>query len=375
MTKRIKNDKVISKRQGERKTLNKDTKNKISICLTLLNKYKVYFILSFILILTVIGITFGINKNSYNTKIVSIDNYTYNKSDYMIYIYSAKYNYYKDKVNDITSEDLNVMYDDENKMTMRDYLKEVAISDIKTASAIKSIASKNNIELTNKDRKELDKEKKSFIKSLGGMKEYRKFLKKNNTTDKSYDKMSETDKLYKRIIKKLYSNGKINDLTEEEKNDALSSYKDNYMKIKQIVLTIVDLNTGKNLNSTTINQKEALAKNIVSEARSGANFDDLIKKYSEANDEDDNNYELYYKNGELLSELEDKIKKLSPGEVSEPIKTKYAYHIIRKLELDDKKLNSYYDDLREEKCIKDIKDALKDLKITYYGAYEKIKIK
>ena len=31
MAKRIKNDKVISKRQGERKTLNKDTKNKISI--------------------------------------------------------------------------------------------------------------------------------------------------------------------------------------------------------------------------------------------------------------------------------------------------------------------------------------------------------
>ena len=39
------------------------------------------------------------------------------------------------------------------------------------------------------------------------------------------------------------------------------------------------------------------------------------------------------------------------------------------------KLNDYYDDLREEKCINDIKTAIKDLKIIYHGAYEKIKIK
>ena len=51
------------------------------------------------------------------------------------------------------------------------------------------------------------------------------------------------------------------------------------------------------------------------------------------------------------------------------------YHIILRLELDDSKLNNYYDDLREEKCINDIKITLKDLKITYHDAYEKIKNK
>ena len=293
----------------------------------------------------------------------------------MIYIYSAKYNYYKDKVNEITSDDLSVMYDDESKMTVRDYLKEVAISDIKTASAIKNIANQNNIDLTDEDKKELDKEKESFIKSLGGKKEYKKFLKENGTTDKSYDKMSETDKLYKRIIKKLYSENKRNDLTEEEKNNANETYKDNYIKLKQIILTTVDLNTGKSLNDTTINQKEKLANGIVEEAKNGTNFDDLIKKYSEAYDENQTDFELYYKKGELLSELESEVLKLSPGEVSKPIKTKYAYHIVLRLELDDKKLNDYYDDLREEKCANDIKESINDLKIIYHGAYEKIKIK
>lgn len=375
MAKRIKEDKVISKKTiGERKVLAQNDK-KFSIYLTLLNKYKVYFILSIILILALVATIFGINSYKNNIKVISIDDDNYTKSDYMIYLYSAKYNYYGNKVNDIKSSDLDVMYDDESKITVRDYLNEVAVGDIKTASAIKTIARKNNIELSSDDEKELSDDKDAFIKKLGGKKEYKKFLHQNNTTDEAYDKMSATDKLYRKIIKKLYSEGKMNDLTQEEKNNANSTYKDNYIKLKQIVLTTIDLQTGNNLSSTTINQKETLANSIVNEAKSGVSFDSLIKKYSEAVDDNDTNYELYYKKGELLSELESEVLKLSPGEVSNPIKTKYAYHIILRLELDDSKLNNYYDDLREEKCINDIKITLKDLKITYHDAYEKIKNK
>lgn len=375
MAKRIKEDKVISKKTiGERKVLAQNDK-KFSIYLTKLNKYKVYFILSIILILAFVATMFGINSYKNNIKVISIDDDNYTKSDYMIYLYSAKYNYYGNKVNDIKSSDLDVMYDDESKITVRDYLNEVAVGDIKTASAIKTIARKNNIELSSDDENELNHDKDAFIKKLGGKKEYKKFLHQNNTTDEAYDKMSATDKLYRKIIKKLYSEGKMNDLTQDEKNNANSTYKDNYIKLKQIVLTTIDLQTGNNLSSTTINQKEALANSIVNEAKSGVSFDSLIKKYSEAVDDNDTNYELYYKKGELLNELESEVLKLSPGEVSNPIKTKYAYHIILRLELDDSKLNNYYDDLREEKCINDIKITLKDLKITYHDAYEKIKNK
>lgn len=375
MAKRIKANKVISKKiEGDKEKLIKDTEKTHNICLTKLNKYKVYFILLLVLIILITSIIFIFNKNKYNKKIVTVDNYTYTTSDYMIYIYSAKYNYYKDKVNEITSDDLNTMYDDDAKMTVRDYLKEVAISDIKTASAIKKIADQNNIELTDEDNLELVKEKESFIKSLGGKKEYKKFLRKNNTTETSYDKMSKTDKLYKKIIKKLYGENKINDLTDEEKENAKITYTDNYIKLKQIILTTVDLNTGKSLNDTTINQKKKLAASIVEEGNSGINFDDLIKKYSEAYEENQTDFELYYKKGELLSELENEVLKLSPDEISKPIKTKYAYHIVKRLELDDKKLNDYYEDLREEKCANDIKKTLDDLKIIYNGAYEKIKI-
>ena len=84
---------------------------------------------------------------------------------------------------------------------------------------------------------------------------------------------------------------------------------------------------------------------------------------------------MYYKTGELLKELESSVLELKPGEVSKVIKTNYAYHIIQKQVLDDKKLNDYYDDLREEKCIDELKENLDKLQIIYHDAYENIKIK
>ena len=77
----------------------------------------------------------------------------------------------------------------------------------------------------------------------------------------------------------------------------------------------------------------------------------------------------------MLSDLEKVLENLKPGEISKPIKTKYAYHIIQKIELDDSKLNDYYDDLREEKCINDLKEYIDNLKIVYHEAYEKIEVK
>ena len=186
--------------------------------------------------------------------------------------------------------------------------------------------------------------------------------------------MSESDKLYKKLLSNLYGKDKLKDLTEEEINDANESYSSNYVKIKQIILATIDVNTGKSLSVTAVNQKEALAKTIIADTKT-INFDDLIKKYSEDAEGKEAPYDIYYKKGELLSELEDVAFSLEVGQISKPIQTKYAIHIIQKQELDNAKLEEYYDDLREEKCIEDIKEYLDNLKIVYHDAYDKIKIK
>ena len=63
----------------------------------------------------------------------------------MIYLYSAKYNYFKKE--DITEDDLKVVIDNDSNMTVKEYLKETALSDLKTSSAIRKMADDNNIVL------------------------------------------------------------------------------------------------------------------------------------------------------------------------------------------------------------------------------------
>ena len=373
MNKKTKDGEVISKNIKGKKTKKSKKGSKFEFISFIKKHFKLVigFVIGIIILLLIL---LGI-KNSSNAKVLTINGNVFTKSDFMIYLYSAKYNYFGSNLDNITEDDLNVVISEDEDMTVREYLKKIAISDIKTASAIKEIANDNNIQLTDKDYLELEEEKNSFISELGGKKEFKKFLKSNNTTEESFDKMSESDKLYKKLLTNLYGEDKLKDLTEEEINDANESYGSNYVKIKQIILTTIDIDTGKSLSVTTINQKETLATTIINEVKNGTDFDELIKKYSEDALDKEPPYDVYYKKGELLSELEDEAFKLEVGEVSEPIQTKYAIHIIQKQELDNSKLNDYYDDLREEKSIEDIKEYLDELKVVYHDAYEKIKIK
>ena len=374
MNKETKKVKVISKNTKGGKTTKTKKGNKFG---TLVNFFKNHLklVIGFALGLVVLLIILFSCKNaSVNAKVVTINGNVFTKSDYMIYLYSAKYNYFGGSLDNITDDDLNVVISDEEDITVREYLKEVAMSDIKTAAAVRKLASDNNIELTEKDYEDLKNEKDSFISELGGKKEFNKFLKSNNTTEESFDKMSESDKLYKKLLSNLYGKDKLKDLKEEEIEDANESYSSNYVKIKQIILATIDVNTGKSLSVTAVNQKEALVKTIIADTKT-ISFDDLIKKYSEDAEDKEAPYDIYYKKGELLSELEDVAFNLKVGEISKPIQTKYAIHIIQKQELDNAKLEEYYDYLREEKCIEDIKEYLDNLKVVYHDAYDKIKIK
>ena len=51
----------------------------------------------------------------------------------------------------------------------------------------------------------------------------------------------------------------------------------------------------------------------------------------------------------------------------------YAFHIVKRLELDDSKLENYYDIVRNNKLVDDIQDMIEDYKIFYENSYKKIK--
>lgn len=332
------------------------------------NKLFAFSILAFtILVVTILPLT----KNNI---VLTIDGVNYTKDDYMIYLYSVKYNYFGKDNTSIPEATLNAKVNDSTDITIKEYLKEKTTNELKTAAVIKNIAKENNIKLTKKARKELKEEKEDYIKSLGGKSKFKKLLRDNHTTEKAYDNMATTDKLYELVLSSLYGNGKLNDLTLEEKETFKNEYYTSYKKIKQIILATIDTKTNQSLNTTLINQKKALAETIRIEAENGVDFDELIQKYSEDAIGKKPPFDVYYKDGELLSELDEAVDSLKPGDISNVIKTKYAFHIIEKQKLDEEKLEEFYDDKREEKLLKYVSENLENLSIIYQNNYDKLKI-
>jgi peptidyl-prolyl cis-trans isomerase D len=86
---------------------------------------------------------------------------------------------------------------------------------------------------------------------------------------------------------------------------------------------------------------KAKAEDILKQVRSGANFADLVKKYSEDTGSVANGGEYtVQRNGQMVPEFEKEAFTLKPGE-SDIVKTTYGYHIMQVMKHDDAHLKTF----------------------------------
>ena len=357
--------KEITKKSSSNKKRKKITKNK--------KRIDKQIILGFIClgIILIISMFFILKKE--DKIVITIDNIKYTETDFNMYAYLIKYEYFgKDETN-LSEDTLKTQISNDSEQTIGEYLKEKTLSKIKVSASILRIANENNITLDEENLKEIENEKDKFVENLGGEKAFKQALKDNGTTEEAYMEVAKINKLYDIVYKSLYKEGKRNDLTLDEVNTYTKSYKNDYVKIKQIILLKKDLNTNTYLDETTLNQKETLAKDLAKQAQEGKSFDGLIIKYSDSYKEEVQ--PEYYLKKDLVEELKEAINSLDIGDISDVVSTEYAYHIVIREELDDSKLEEYLDSKREEKLIDDVTDNLNKIAIIKSDYLEKISIK
>ena len=347
------------------------TKNKPNIFKTIWNfvmKHKIIFGI-FLIIILIIIFTLLFLKLSLSFTALSINDDKYSKADMNMSLYNLKYNYFGKDASEIPDATLEEQLSSVG-MTVSEYLKSETVNELKYRSVIKKIADDNNITLTEEEKEEINSNIKSVINSFGSHGKFKKFLSKNKITEKAYKSYLESDKLYDKVFEELYASGKKNYLTDEEIKKETSNYYKEYYKVNQIVLGIVDTNTLESLTDTVINQKKTLIETILEKAKSGVDFEELVKKYSEEASSDNN---LYFTKDDVLEEVYNAVDSLKEDEISEIIKTKYAYSIIKRLKLDDKKLDEYLEKKAKIKFNNDITTKAEDYKVFYENAYKKIK--
>ena len=92
----------------------------------------------------------------------------------------------------------------------------------------------------------------------------------------------------------------------------------------------VPLRGGKIKASHILVAKLSLAQEIYEDLQSGENFQSLAQKYSTCPSKNKGGNLGEFPKGQMVSEFWNACVKLGIGEISQPVKTQFGYHIIKR---------------------------------------------
>lgn len=116
----------------------------------------------------------------------------------------------------------------------------------------------------------------------------------------------------------------------------LSAYvKDDRASVKHVLITTIDNTTVQDPSATpdpnAVDDATGLAtaQSVAEQAKSGADFDQLVEDYNK--DPGATSAGYTFKKGEMVEPFENAAFALKLDEVSDPVKTEYGYHVIKRI--------------------------------------------
>jgi foldase protein PrsA len=230
----------------------------------------------------------------------------------------------------ITKDDL---YDSLVKMYGADAAESLIADKI-----VEKEAAKEKVQVTDK---EIQEELDATIESYGGEEAYKSALESSSMTEAD---MKEEIKVYLETVKLLEPRIEI---TDEEIETYFNENKDTFATSEQVEASHI------------LVDDEATAKEVAAKLTDGEDFAALAKEYSTDTTSAENGGELgYFGTGEMTGEFEKAAFAMEIGEISEPVKTDYGYHIIKVTGKKEAK-TANLEDSKEE-----IKETLKQEKMS-----------
>lgn len=197
-------------------------------------------------------------------------------------------------------------------------------------------AYKVNYALDNKvtiDKKTIDEQLDQVKKKYKTEKEFKAALGKEGLKDfrTSIERTFMAQKAEELAIQKNIS------VTDAEIRAYYDTNKHTYKRPKQFKAShiLVKVNPSSNAEERAIFEKKA--KELAVKAKKGEDFYNLAYYNSDDRSKYVGGDLGYFHEGQTVPEFEDAIKKMSVGEISEPVKSMYGWHIIKLVELNEAK--------------------------------------
>lgn len=241
---------------------------------------------------------------------------------------------------------------DADGVKLDDKIKKAAYEEMATKQLLEELAEKNGVTLTDEEVKQGRDSIDEFEKSNG------KDALLSNIAAIGLSSEEDYLELYKTVMlnQKIQTDYAANPDKYIEDGVNLEDYSsDSRVSVKHVLI--------KNTDSKFSDPK-ATADEVLKKAKSGEDFDALMKEYNEDPGETESGYT--FGKGEMVKEFENAAFALKYNEISDIVETQYGYHIIKRIagmaELEGYLL-SKLDGKAEEKVMKDVsvKDIMTDI--------------
>ena len=243
--------------------------------------------------------------------------------------------------------------------TAMQYAIDEAKENAKQVLLLKAKAVADGITLSEEDKENIKKQRQNIIDQYGGRYNYEQYFTEGGFTLEDVEKIL-TDSAYAQKVYEKYfgDDGEESDKVTVTDEQAKEYYENEFVYVKHILISSKDeeaeevpeeteeVAEGEENSEETAAETEedadakakAEAEELIKKIEDGANFDKLMKEYS-----DDKNSETGEINGadgyvftkkQMVPEFEEAAFALEVGGLTkEPVKTSYGYHIIKRLAL------------------------------------------
>ncbi|MCP3927143.1 MAG: hypothetical protein GY714_31680 [Desulfobacterales bacterium] len=130
-------------------------------------------------------------------------------------------------------------------------------------------------------------------------------------------------------------------VTNQEIKDFYNGNADQFEKPKSVVARHILIRTKKDSSAKGIETAKNKALDIYKKAKKGENFAKLAKKYSEGPTAKTGGLLGEFQKGSMVKEFDDKAFSMKQGEISEPVKTVYGFHVIKIDKVNENKKTSF----------------------------------
>ena len=135
-------------------------------------------------------------------------------------------------------------------------------------------------------------------------------------------------------------------IPKEELQDYYEKHKSEFVRQEQVFLREILVSTGDG-SPAAVAAAEKKAKDLVNRARKGEKFGDLARMNSDAETAKNDGELGAFKRGDLIKDLEDVVFKANKGTITDPIRTKVGFEIL-KVEEHYAQGQAAFDDVKDE---------------------------